>query len=196
MESLLRKMMKFLEHHALRFYLKSKRFIFHNMLHADDPPHRIALGVAIGVFWTLTPFIGVQMVLVLASAWILRANKVVGMPVVWASNPATFVPIFWPCYLIGRTILGWPSVGKEWWEQLAHPPRGFATATQFYWDRTMEIFSPLMLGCLLVGIPLSIFSYLATRIAVERYRIQAATKKLHRPRRRLTGATVPDRKAG
>lgn len=166
------------------------------MLHADDPPHRIALGVAIGVFFTFTPFIGVQMALVVGAAWLLRANKVVGLPLVWVSNPATFVPIFYPCYLIGRTILGWDGVGKEWWGELASPPPGFAAATQFYWDRTMEIFSPLMLGCLIVGVPLSIFSYLATRIAVERYRLRMANKKPHRSRRRLTTATAADRKAG
>ena len=166
------------------------------MLHADDPPHRIALGVAIGVFWTLTPFLGLQMVMVLASAWLLRANKVVGLPLVWLSNPATFVPIFYPCYLIGRTILGWPGVGKEWWAELPKPPSGFAEATKFYWDKTMEIFSPLMLGCFIVGVPLSIFSYLVTRICIERYRIRMAARKPHKPRRRLAVANVTDRKVG
>ena len=131
--------MKFIKQHAIRFYVKSRRFVFHNMLHCDDPPHRIALGVAIGMFFTLTPFIGVQMVLVVGAAWLLRANKVVGIPLVWISNPATFVPIFYPCYVIGRTLLGRPGVGAQWWKQLTAPPAGFTEATQFYWGRVMEI---------------------------------------------------------
>lgn len=189
-------MMKSLKHHLLRYFLRARRFVFHNMLHADDPPHRIALGVAIGVFFTFTPFIGIQMVMVVGAAWLLRANKVVGVPLVWISNPATFVPIFYPCYLIGRTILGWKGVGKEWWAQLASPPEGFAQATQFYWNRTMEVFSPLMLGCFIVGIPFSIFSYLTTRIVIERYRLRMAKKNPHRARRRLSTATGQDRKLG
>lgn len=188
--------MKFLRHHAIRYYLRMRRFVFHNMLHADDPPHRIALGVAIGIFFTFTPFIGVQMALVVGTAWLLRANKVVGLPLVWISNPATFVPIFYPCYLIGRTVLGWPSVGSEWWGQLGKPPTGFTDATQFYWNRTLEIFSPLMLGCLIVGLPLSVFGYLLTRIVVERYRLRMAQKKPHRPRQRMSVANATDRKAG
>ena len=27
-----------------------RRFVYHHLLHADDPPHRLALGVGIGVF--------------------------------------------------------------------------------------------------------------------------------------------------
>jgi uncharacterized protein (DUF2062 family) len=190
--------MKFLKHYALRYYLRSRRFIFHKMLHADDPPHRIALGVAIGMFYTFTPFIGVQMVLVVGTAWLLRANKVVGVPLVWISNPATFVPIFYPCYLIGRAILGWPGVGRQWWEELlTDPPTGFAAATQFYWGRVLEIFSPLMLGCCVVGLPLSIFSYLATRITVERYRARRSRRNPHRQRsRRLSGAIGGESKTG
>jgi len=188
--------MKSLKHHLHRYSRRARRFVFHSMLHADDPPHRIALGVAIGTFFTFTPFIGVQMVMVVGAAWLLRANKAVGVPLVWISNPATFVPIFYPCYLIGRTVLGWEGVGKEWWKQLTKPPAGFAEATQFYWNRTMEVFSPLMLGCLMVGVPLSIFSYLCTRIIIERYRLRMAMKKPHRPRRRLALVTEQDREIG
>lgn len=114
------------------------------------------------------------MVMVVASAWLLRANKVVGLPLVWVSNPATFVPIFYPCYLIGRTILGWPGVGKEWWGGLTDPPEGFLEGCEFYWSRVLEIFTPLMLGCLAVALPLAIVSYLVTRTVIERYRANRA----------------------
>ena len=71
-----------------------RHFVLHDILHADDPPHRLALGVAIGMFVTFTPTVGLQMVLVGVLAWLLRANKLVGLPVVWLSNPATVVPIY------------------------------------------------------------------------------------------------------
>ncbi len=122
------------------------------------------------MFWTFTPFVGAQMVLVVGTAWLLRANKVVGVPLVWISNPATFVPIFYPCYFIGRMLLGWQGVDSKWWEELTSPPDGFLASAHFYWSHVVEIFAPLMLGCLVVALPLAIFSYLATRTLIERYR--------------------------
>lgn len=168
-----------------RKWLRARRFVLHNLLHADDPPHRLALGVAIGIFFTFTPFIGIQMLLVLTFAWLLRANKVVGVPLVWVSNPATFVPIYYPCYVVGRSVLGWPAVSRQWWDELLVPPEGFAASMAFYWGRTMEIFSPLMLGCTIVGLPLSIVGYVVTRQVIERYR--SRPEFLRRVRRRSPG---------
>ena len=73
-----------------------KDFIVHKVLRLDDTPHRIALGVAIGFFVTWTPTIGIQMILVVALATLLKANKLVGVPFVWISNPFTIVPIYGP----------------------------------------------------------------------------------------------------
>ena len=80
---------------------KSRRFIVHRVLHADDTPHRIALGVAAGLFIGLTPTVGFQMVLAVALAAALRANKVVCIPMVWITNPFTIIPI----YISGRIPL-------------------------------------------------------------------------------------------
>ena len=44
---------------------QTERFIKYRVLHVDDTPHRIALGVALGFFVTWTPTIGVQIVLIL-----------------------------------------------------------------------------------------------------------------------------------
>lgn len=128
------------------------------------------MGVAIGLFFTFTPFLGLQMLLVVTFAWLLRANKVVGLPMVWISNPATFVPIFYPCYCIGRWMLGWPAVGRKWWSELAHPPESGWAVTEFYWGRTLEIFAPLMLGCFAVALPIAVLGYFGTREFVVRYR--------------------------
>ena len=42
-----------------------EHFIVYRILHADDTPHRLALGIALGVFVAWTPTVGLQMVLVL-----------------------------------------------------------------------------------------------------------------------------------
>ncbi len=149
-----------------------KRFFIYRVLHVDDTPHRIALGVAIGIFVTWTPTIGLQMVLTVALAALLRANKVVGVPFVWISNPLTLVPIYGPNHWLGTKILGRnynfdqlrPFVeavtgGGNWFER-------FHAA----WNAMWSIFTELWLGSVVVGGALAIVTYFAIRYAVVRYR--------------------------
>lgn len=154
----------------LRRYVHLRRFMVHGVLHADDPPHKLALGIAIAVFFAFTPTIGFQTVLALFFAWLLRANKVVGVPIVWISNPATIVPIYYPCYRLGLWILDQPGKGKLWWKELAYPPQGWWEGIQFYWGRTLEIWMPLWLGCMIVATLVGVTSYFVTRGMIVAYR--------------------------
>jgi uncharacterized protein len=159
-----------------RMAVRCRRFVIRRVLHADDPPHRLALGVAIGLFVTFTPTIGFQSALVVLLAWMLGGNKLVGLPLVWISNPATFVPIYYPCYRIGRWILGGKPVSMRWWRDLAHPPESSGEALRFYWSRLMEIIEPLTLGCLVVAIPIGGLSYVLTYQSVVKYRALRAKR--------------------
>lgn len=149
---------------------RARRFVLSRILHADDPPHRLALGVAIGLFVTFTPTIGFQSLLVVGLAWLLGGNKLVGLPLIWISNPATFVPIYYPSYRIGRWILGGEPAKWNWWKELAKPPEGTLEAIRFYWSRMLEIIGPLTLGCLILAVPISLASYWLTYHLVEKYR--------------------------
>ncbi|WP_197442635.1 DUF2062 domain-containing protein [Lignipirellula cremea] len=142
------------------------------MLHADDPPHRLALGVALAMFVTFTPTVGIQMLLVVCFAWLFGANKAVGLPIVWISNPATMLPIFYGCYWLGRCALGGEPVDAAWWEALRHPPVGFGAAMGFYWAQFWHIAGPLWLGSLIVATGLAVPTYYAVYFAVCRYRMQ------------------------
>ncbi|HKI70697.1 MAG TPA: DUF2062 domain-containing protein, partial [Verrucomicrobiae bacterium] len=82
-----------------------ERFFVYRVLHVDDTPHRIALGVAVGIFVAWTPTVGFQMILTIILATLLRANKLVGIPFVWISNPFTLGVIYYPNYLLGKFIL-------------------------------------------------------------------------------------------
>ena len=82
-----------------------EKFIVYRILHVDDTPHRLALGLALGIFVAWTPTVGLQMVLVLLLAPLIRANGRVGVPMVWVSNPLTAALIYYPNYLIGRFLL-------------------------------------------------------------------------------------------
>lgn len=164
---------------------RTKRFFIYRVLHVDDTPHRIALGVAVGIFVTWTPTVGLQMVLTVLIAILLRANKFVGIPFVWISNPVTLVPIYkWCNYEIGRWMLGGNyqspdfarafHVGGSWWLEV------WANRIRAFWEATWQAFGPLWLGSCVVGLILGTLSYFAVRYAVIRYRQHRELKRFAR----------------
>jgi hypothetical protein len=165
---------------------KLNRFVLHRLIHANDPPHRLALGVAIGVFVAFTPTVGLQMVIAGFLSWLLRANKAVSLPMVWISNPATLVPLYWYCYRMGCAILALDPIGQEWWEQLATPPFGWWAKVRFYWSRFLEIAGPVWLGGCVVGLVCAYVSYSIVYRTVWYYRKRR--ESTHEPRE-----TLPDK---
>lgn len=154
----------------LRFTERASRFWIHNVLHADDPPERIALGIAIGTFVAFTPTVGIQMAIVLLLTWLFRANKAVSLPIVWISNPLTVVPIYWACYHVGRFLLNAPYTSAGWWSDLGRPPASGFEQIRFYWDRFAEIAWPIWIGGLVVGFVLGYAAYYSTLAVVRRHR--------------------------
>jgi uncharacterized protein (DUF2062 family) len=72
----------------------------------NGDPHYLALGMAIGVFISVTPTIPFHTVIALALAFILRGSKAAAAIGVWFSNPIT-IPLFYKgSYDVGISILG------------------------------------------------------------------------------------------
>jgi hypothetical protein len=75
----------------------------------DDPPWRIALALALGVFISFTPFWGVQTLLSLLAATLLRLNKAVTVTGAWLNLP-WFAPFVYAGALaLGRALV--PGAG-------------------------------------------------------------------------------------
>jgi len=73
---------------------------------SDNTPQKIALGMGIGVFVSFSPFIGLQIWIALALAFITRANKLSAAAGTLVANPVT-MPLFYSIeYFIGSKILG------------------------------------------------------------------------------------------
>ncbi|MCA9132496.1 MAG: DUF2062 domain-containing protein [Planctomycetales bacterium] len=156
-----------------------KDFCVYRVLHADDPPHRLALGIAVGMFVTFTPLIGFQMMLSFFLAWLLGANKLVGVPLVWISNPFTIIPIYYPCYQLGCQLLGvpvvneqWKQLGRQWKELLRDPATTWGVKVKFWWEGLMEFVTPLCLGCVVVASVMGILSYYLSLYAIRSYRLR------------------------
>ncbi|NIA16997.1 MAG: DUF2062 domain-containing protein [Planctomycetes bacterium] len=82
------------------------RFFRYRVLHIDDSPHRIALGLAIGLFISFSPIVGIHLPLVIILALLLKANKFTALTSVWVCNVFTIVFIFYPSYLVGWVVCG------------------------------------------------------------------------------------------
>lgn len=154
---------------------RAQRFIKYRVLHVDDTPHRIALGVGLGFFITWTPTIGLQMALVLLLCTLCRANKLVGLPFVWLSNPLTIIPIYYPSYWLGVHLLPGAQAASlgDWRQMVSSVFDGDLT----YWDRAMgfwdfalNITAPLWVGSILVALLVGGAAYWLTYVAVVRYR--------------------------
>ncbi|MBT3202527.1 MAG: DUF2062 domain-containing protein [Phycisphaerales bacterium] len=148
---------------------KIKAFFIYRVLHIDDTPHRIALGVGIGMFITWTPTVGFQMLLVLALAWLLGANKLVGVPFVWISNPVTIAPIFYPNYLLGKYVLGSNCEDPNFTEAITLSGT-WLEKVQNWWEVTWRVFWPLWVGSIIIGLVLGVISYGLIYYSVIEYR--------------------------
>lgn len=82
-------------------------FVKFRILHVDDTPHRIARGMAVGLWVAFTPLMGFHMIIALALSTVFRANKALAVVLVWLSNPFTLIPVYLPAYLVGRFFVGW-----------------------------------------------------------------------------------------
>ncbi len=146
-----------------------KRFFIYRVLSLDDSPHRIALGVAIGVFICWTPTIPCQMILTVAISTLIGANRFVGVPFVWISNPVTMWPIFGSSYYLGEWMLGGKFRSVQFLREMSFSANPIEIA-QTFWQAIWHIFWPLWLGSVIAGLVLAVLTYFATYRAVVVFR--------------------------
>ena len=144
-----------------------------------DPPDKIALGLALGIFVGFLPIMGIQMVVVSLIAIPLRANLKGALVGVWMSNPLTFIPLYYGNYLFGRMFVSTQAVGwKEFSGTITH-------ASDWSWttirsslanlvDMGTDILLPLWVGSAILAVLFSIPVYIFTYRFVVTYRARRA----------------------
>ena len=85
----------------MRASVRALRERFLALLHLDDPPWRVALALAVGVFISFTPFLGFQTLLALLAAAVFRLNAAVLVTGTWLN-----LPWFMPFVYAGALRLG------------------------------------------------------------------------------------------
>jgi len=82
------------------------RAFLRKILQIRDTPEAQARGMAVGFFFGVTPLFGLQILLAVAAAHLLRGNRVLAGAMTAVSNPLTSVPLYGACWLLGKTIVG------------------------------------------------------------------------------------------
>jgi len=161
-----------------------KKLVVHQILGVADTPHRIAWGVFLGGLIAWTPTLGLQIVLYLAAATLLRANKVSGIPILFISNPFTAVPLYWFAWKVGDTVLNEDEGGSGAAEVAERMHAAEANAeetslltdlwTKEFWQEAGETLlsmgAELWLGGLIMGLITAIPCYLLTLWGIRVFR--------------------------
>ncbi len=110
--------------------------------HHEGSHGQRARGLAAGVFMGCFPFFGLQILLGVALASLVRGNHILAAAGTWISNPLTYVPLYWFNYQLGCALLG-PGPVMPSLQQLRQVP---------VWKLGLAMGGRLMLGSAVVGL--------------------------------------------
>lgn len=169
-----------------RYLYRFRKFLLNKILHADDTPHAIALGVALAVLVAFLPLVGFQTAIAIGLAAMFHANKAVCIPIVWITNPLTLGPIYTACWALGRWIMSSPVTTRsaEVLSKLQDEQQTFRVFELDSWknllSRLVDLGTELWLGCAVVGIVAAVLSYFISRQGVRSYRERRRQRILRR----------------
>ena len=157
---------------------------FRALLHLDDPPRRLALALAVGVFISCTPFWGLQTVLCLLVATIFRLNRAATLTGTWINLP-WFAPFVYGAALkIGLLIApGSGEANTVAFDLLLRDPGALSWATVWSWVRGSSI--PLLVGSTVVGAAAAAVTYVIAFAALARRRRARRGETTEGPRRHV-----------
>ncbi|HEY9878875.1 MAG TPA: DUF2062 domain-containing protein [Leptolyngbyaceae cyanobacterium] len=151
---------------------RTLRYYYWRFLRLQGSSQEISRGLASGVFAGCFPLFGLQMIIGVAIATVIRGNRIMAAAGTWISNPLTYVPLFAFNYQIGHWVLG------------GGPAQRFTDLDTLkgWMEMGTEVTTRLMLGSAVVGLIASVTSYylgtvLITRLH-QRRRHERATKRL------------------
>jgi uncharacterized protein (DUF2062 family) len=147
------------------------------VMRSPHPPEFTARGVANGVFWALTPSVGVQSIFLLATWFIggrvLRRESSLLQAFIWAwvNNPITMLPMYYVFFLTGVWLTGDLQRATSYaafvaiWDQAAH----------LGWLDRIGVMAravgvPAIVGCVPYAVIGSTLAYRWSRRLVERRR--------------------------
>lgn len=143
--------------------LNSIKITYTRFLKIRGNAREIALGLALGLFIGMTPFMGFHTAIAVFLAAILKWNKISSAIGVWITNPISAPFIYSFTYYIGAKLL---FIKKAFLPFSEFNPTIILTMTQ----KAPKIIIVLTIGGIIVGLPLAIFGYYFSYSAILKYR--------------------------
>lgn len=149
-----------------RFHEEIKKIIS-----IEDRPHAVALGVAIGVLFGITPLFGIKMPLAVALAFIARGNIVATLVVVGLADICTpaLAVLYYVEYKLGCLIFSIGSHLASWdlIDEYDMMPS---------WVRVLQKGLPLFVGSLALGAVAAVPAYGVVKLLLEKIRRKKSDK--------------------
>ncbi len=139
------------------------RYLYLRAVRLRENPKVIARGLAMGVFAGCFPLFGLQTIIGVALAFLVKGSKLAAAAGTWISNPLTYVPLFAFNYKIGQWFLGQPPLfldqnnfNQNWdsWSELANLGTDFGIT--LFWGSFLV---GLIASCLTYGVSLRLLRH-------------------------------------
>jgi uncharacterized protein (DUF2062 family) len=144
------------------------------LLHLDDPPDKIALALAVGVFISCTPFLGLQTILAILVSTVFPLNRAATVTGVWINLP-WFAPFVYGAALkIGAVLIPDPHGARDAWLKyvIEYPGR-------VSWGQMLALFQeislPLLVGTLVIGVVAGLATYVVALGVISARRARRST---------------------
>jgi len=151
--------------------------LYNRFLKLRGSPQQASLGMALGVFVGMTPFLGFHTVMAVMLASFFKWSKVAAAVGVLITNPLT-APLIYPItYRLGAMLTGFSEPIQ--WSRLLEPAAVFDLM-----KNSPMIIIDMLVGGILVGLPLSIVIYFITHAVVSKAKKRIEIKKAQRKQKK------------
>ena len=137
-----------------RSFARSALYIAKRLYRLRASPHKIAIGCAVGVFASVTPFVGMQMMMAGAVTFILRGSIAAAMLGTLFGNPLSWPLIWGATYTLGRMMIGSPGPAE-------------AAVLSPGADPIWPVLYPMLIGSIPIGLASAAVSYGVVARGVE-----------------------------
>lgn len=134
---------------------KKLRELYHDIMKSKHTPEEIALGAAIGLFFSILPTWGAGMLFAVFIAWRLKLSMISTWIATLLVNPFNGSFVYYANYKIGSFILGTEPLDN----------------IRINFETIKDIGIPLYLGGVILAAILAIICYFVVKLAVIEYRI-------------------------
>lgn len=180
-------------------WLRTWDYMTHRIKRLPDTPHKIAMGIACGVFVTFTPLFGLHFFVAWFLALLFRGNVFAALLGTFVGNPITFPIIAATSYKLGLKILGMGNEKTAWTTLRDSVYEAFGTiwsnAKSLFgyepstWDGfkefAHEVFLPYLVGGIIPGLITAVIFYVFSKPLIATYQKRRRLKMEERRARKL-----------